>query len=252
MASSQVRDGTRVSCTAGGFLTCEPPGKPHLLSSERVTATTVTKGGKQILCCSDQRKRFAQPSADPRHLCVLGVGAQFPDSYMDKVLTRLSWLNGDAQHLIIGGLEHGGPRGLSPIPHIFQPLVLKPSRGGSTDFSRTQQEGCQQKSKSWYCGPFNLDHPAGTTGLLTTGNQRPSAVWHVVRVSLLEAWLMPTLSLSIVFQLPLCKEPGWIHFLQTRIDNTCSARLHLIIKQCLMEHLVLARHSCWQEITRWT
>ena len=169
---------------AGRFLTSEPTRKPHLLSFERATATTLTKGGKWILCYSDQRKPSAQPSADPRHLCVLGVGAQFPDSYMDKVLTCLSWLSGDAQHLIIGALEHGGPRGVSPIPHIFQPLVLKPSRGASTGFSRTQQEGCQLKGKSWYCGPFNLDHPAVTTGLLTTGNQLPSAV---VRVSLLEA-----------------------------------------------------------------
>ena len=27
-ASSELRDGTRISCTAGGFLTAEPPGKP--------------------------------------------------------------------------------------------------------------------------------------------------------------------------------------------------------------------------------
>ena len=77
--------------------------------------------------------------------------------------------------------------------------------------------------------PFNLDHPADTTGLLTTGNHLPSAMWHVVRVSLLEAVAHVHPVIIHCFQLPLCKEPGWIHFLQTQVDIVCSARLCLTI-----------------------
>lgn len=63
--------------------------------------------------------------------------------------------------MILGALEHGGLGGSKPhFPHL-PTSALRPSRRGSTCFSRTQRQGCQQKRKSWYSGPFNLARPAG-------------------------------------------------------------------------------------------
>ena len=43
--SSQTRDQTQVSCTAGGFVTVEPPGKPYFRHLAYVLGMAVDQGG---------------------------------------------------------------------------------------------------------------------------------------------------------------------------------------------------------------
>ena len=87
-ASSELRDGTRISCTAGGFLTAEPPGKPtHIFMW--ILFSREKEGNRAI--CNDMNgtwghyTKWDKPDRDRKWKIVHGVTSGEPKK------KKLSW-----------------------------------------------------------------------------------------------------------------------------------------------------------------